>query len=188
MALPNPKAKYCLQVDASQYALGAVLSQVQHKAEKILDYFSLKLHDAETRYPVHDRTIGHLRRNIILEIQSTWTRATIFGTHRPCDLALDSHTTTPHCTTDGHSDNPPEFGLGGQANPGCKESGRGHVISLSGFPTGAMQRDGTRSYCGGRMNWGYQGGHNWRWMVQAYCTFLGQPNSPPPAMDCIRNR
>ena len=55
LALPDPEAKYCLHVDASQYALGAVLSQVQDKTEKVLGYFSRKLHDAETRYPAYDR-------------------------------------------------------------------------------------------------------------------------------------
>jgi len=51
LALPDPEAKYCLHVDASQYALGAVLSQVQDKAEKVVGFFSSKSHDVETRYP-----------------------------------------------------------------------------------------------------------------------------------------
>jgi len=45
LALPDLEAKYCLHVDASQYALGAVLSQVQDKTGKVLGYFSRKLHD-----------------------------------------------------------------------------------------------------------------------------------------------
>jgi hypothetical protein len=49
LALPDPNAKYCLHVNASQSALGVVLSQMQDKAEKVLGYFSRKLHDAETR-------------------------------------------------------------------------------------------------------------------------------------------
>ena len=57
LALPDPEAKYCLHVDASQYALGAVLSQMQDKAEKVLGYFSCKLHDGETRYPAYDREL-----------------------------------------------------------------------------------------------------------------------------------
>jgi len=60
LALLDPKAKYCLHVHASQYALGVVLSQVQGKAEKVLGYFSRKLHDAEPRYPAYDREL--LRR------------------------------------------------------------------------------------------------------------------------------
>jgi len=51
LGLLDPEAKYCLHVDASQYALGAVLSQVQDMTEKVLGQFSCKLHDAETRYP-----------------------------------------------------------------------------------------------------------------------------------------
>jgi len=54
LPLPDPEAKYCLHVDASHYALIAVLSQVQDKAEKVLGYFSRKLHDAETCYPAYD--------------------------------------------------------------------------------------------------------------------------------------
>jgi len=57
LALPDPKAKYCLHIDASQHALGAVLSQMQDKAEKVLGYFSRKLHGAEKRYPAYDREL-----------------------------------------------------------------------------------------------------------------------------------
>jgi hypothetical protein len=35
LALIDPEAKYCLPIDASQYALGAELSQVQNMAEKV---------------------------------------------------------------------------------------------------------------------------------------------------------
>jgi len=34
------------------------------------------------------------------------------------------------------------------------------------------------------MGWWHQGGHNSRWMVQAYCTLLSQPKSPPSAVHC----
>ena len=60
-ALPDPKAKYCLRIDASHYALGAVLSQVQDKTEKVLGYFSSILHNAETRYPAYDRNLLGIR-------------------------------------------------------------------------------------------------------------------------------
>ena len=52
---------------------------------------------------------------------------------------LDLYTTTPHHRTDGYSESLPKCFLGGQAHPGCKESGCGHVISPSGFPMEAMQ-------------------------------------------------
>jgi len=54
LALPDSDAKYCLHVDASHYALGAVLSQVQDKPQKVLGYFSRKLHDPETRHPAYN--------------------------------------------------------------------------------------------------------------------------------------
>ena len=48
LALPDPDAKYCLHVNAGQYASGAEFSQVQDKTETVLGYFSHKLHIAET--------------------------------------------------------------------------------------------------------------------------------------------
>jgi len=48
LALPDPEAKYCLHVEASQYALGAVLFQIQGKAERVLGNSSCSSHDAET--------------------------------------------------------------------------------------------------------------------------------------------
>jgi len=65
LALPDPEVKYCLHVDSCQYALGAVLAQVPDKAEKVLGYFSRKLHDAETRYDAYDREILGIRDTII---------------------------------------------------------------------------------------------------------------------------
>jgi len=35
LALPDPEARYCLQVDGSHYTLGAVLSKVQDRMEKV---------------------------------------------------------------------------------------------------------------------------------------------------------
>jgi len=49
----------------------------------------------------------------------------------------------------------------------------------------AMPFHSTRCYCSRRMDWGNQGGHNWWWIVQSYCIFLGQPKSLPPAIHCI---
>jgi hypothetical protein len=40
LALPDPEAKYCLHIEASQYSLHPVLSQMQDKAENVLGYFS----------------------------------------------------------------------------------------------------------------------------------------------------
>jgi len=121
----------------------------------------------------------------MLEIHPTWSWAAIVGTHGQCNHALDSDTTTPHHTSDGYSDGPPELWLAGQANSGCPESGHGWVVMPCRFPTGAMQFNGTVSYCSQRMDWWHQGGNNWWWMVWAYCTLLGQPKSPPAAIHCI---
>jgi len=53
----DPKAKYSLCIDGSQHPLGAVLAQVQEKAEKVLGYFSGTLHLVEMRYPSSDREL-----------------------------------------------------------------------------------------------------------------------------------
>jgi len=65
LGLLDREAKYCLHVDASQYALGAVLSQVQDKTEEVLGYFSRELHDAETRYPAYDRELLRIQDAIL---------------------------------------------------------------------------------------------------------------------------
>jgi hypothetical protein len=54
-ALPDPKAKCCLHVNANQYTLGRFLFQMKDIAEKVVGYFRCKLHDAEARYPLYDK-------------------------------------------------------------------------------------------------------------------------------------
>jgi len=97
LALPDPKAKYCLHVDASQYALGAVLSQMQDKAEKVLGYVSRKLQDAETRYPAYDRELLGIRDAIL------YWKFNLHGTEQPFLIHTDHATlrwilTQPHRT------------------------------------------------------------------------------------------
>jgi len=56
----------------------------------------------------------------MLEIHPTPSRTTIFGTHGPGDLELDTHTTTPHRTTDGYPHHPAKFDLEVTQIPGVK--------------------------------------------------------------------
>jgi len=65
LALPDPEDQYCLHLNGSQYALGAVLSQVQDQVKKVLGYFSCKLHDGETRYPAYERELLGIRDAIL---------------------------------------------------------------------------------------------------------------------------
>jgi len=65
LGLPDREAKYCLHVGASQCTLGAVLSQVQDKAQKELGYFSHKLHNAEMQYPAYDRELFIIRGSVL---------------------------------------------------------------------------------------------------------------------------
>jgi len=97
LALLDPKAKYCLHVDASQYALGAVLSQMQNKAEKVLGYFSRKLHDAAIRYPAYNRELLGIKDTIL------YCKFNLHGAEKPFLVNMDHATlrwilTQPHLT------------------------------------------------------------------------------------------
>jgi len=86
LALPDPEAKDCLHVDASRYALGAVLSQVQDKAETVLGYFSSKLHDAVTQYPVYHRVLLVIRDAIL------YWKLNLYGAEQPFLEHMDNAT------------------------------------------------------------------------------------------------
>jgi len=97
LALPDPKAKYCVHVDASQYALGAVLSQMQDTEEKVLGYISRKLHDAEVGYPAYDRELLGIRDTIL------YWKFNLHGAEQPFLVHKDNATlrwilTQPHLT------------------------------------------------------------------------------------------
>ena len=55
LILPDPSLPFHLNVDASAYAIGAVLMQDQGKGLQPIAYESRKLSPAEQNYPVHDR-------------------------------------------------------------------------------------------------------------------------------------
>lgn len=55
LILPDPGLPFHLNVDASSFALGAVLSQDQGNGLQPIAYESRKLSPAEQNYPVHDR-------------------------------------------------------------------------------------------------------------------------------------
>jgi len=97
LALPDPEAKYCLHVDGSQYALGAVLSQMQDKTENVLGYFSCKSHDAETRYPAYTRELLGIQDTLLF-----W-KFNLHGAEQPFLVHTDHATlhwilTQPHLT------------------------------------------------------------------------------------------
>jgi transposase InsO family protein len=55
LILPDPNLPFHLNVDASAYAIGAVLMQDQGQGLQPIAYESRKLSPAEQNYPVHDR-------------------------------------------------------------------------------------------------------------------------------------
>jgi hypothetical protein len=52
---------FMVWTDASDYALEGTLRQMQDGEEKILTYFSQKLHGAETRYATYDKELLAIR-------------------------------------------------------------------------------------------------------------------------------
>jgi hypothetical protein len=61
LATLAPETDFILRTDASEVAIGAVLSQKQswkgRTVERPLGFFSRKLHDVESRYPAYDREL-----------------------------------------------------------------------------------------------------------------------------------
>ncbi|KXZ40924.1 hypothetical protein GPECTOR_1291g539 [Gonium pectorale] len=55
MAAPDPNRPFIVTTDASDYATGGVLSQVQDGTERVIAYESRKLTSAECNYPAHER-------------------------------------------------------------------------------------------------------------------------------------
>jgi len=58
LTLPDTSAIYCYHVNATQYVLHAVLSQVQDKAQNVQGYFSHQLHNVVKWYPVFKRELS----------------------------------------------------------------------------------------------------------------------------------
>jgi hypothetical protein len=63
LALPSKEGgQYLVRTDASDFAIGATLRQLQKETtgewtDRIIAYFSRKLHDAETRYSTYDKEL-----------------------------------------------------------------------------------------------------------------------------------
>ena len=68
LILPNPKHPFMVMTDASNVAIGAVLSQPdQHKELHPVAFESCKLSDAEKNYPVHEKEML-----VIIHTLQTW--------------------------------------------------------------------------------------------------------------------
>jgi hypothetical protein len=55
LKLPDPDQPMIVHTDASDFAVGAVLSQGEGDNNRVVSYASRKLNGAETRYPAHDK-------------------------------------------------------------------------------------------------------------------------------------
>ena len=57
LLLPDPEKSYVVTTDASDFAVGAVLSQDQGKGEQPIAFESRKMSPAERNYPVHEKEL-----------------------------------------------------------------------------------------------------------------------------------
>lgn len=57
MAFPMPNEEFILDTDASNYSIGAVLSQIQNGQERVISYASRTMNKAETNYCVTDKEL-----------------------------------------------------------------------------------------------------------------------------------
>lgn len=57
LATPSPDYPFVIHTDASGGAMGGVLMQDQGKGLQVIAYFSKKLNDAQSRYPVHEQEL-----------------------------------------------------------------------------------------------------------------------------------
>ena len=86
LQLPNFRQPFVLETDASDVAVGAVLSQEKHGHLLPVAYYSKKLNATERKYPVHDRELM-----AIVHACSKWrcylaNRATkVFTDHQPLE-------------------------------------------------------------------------------------------------------
>lgn len=92
LALPTKKDPFVLHTDASKFAIGAVLSQIQNGVSRVIAYYSRKLHDPETRYPAYDRELLAVRDAIL-----NW-RYLLHGAEQPFTIFTD-HATLRHILT-----------------------------------------------------------------------------------------
>ena len=61
MSLPRDQARFYVDVDACDSAIGAVLSQIQDGKEKVLTYGSRALNKSERNYCVTDKKVLAIR-------------------------------------------------------------------------------------------------------------------------------
>ena len=57
LAIPDPAKPFTITTDASDYAIGAVLSQDFRKGDQPIAYKSRKMTAAELNYPIHKKEL-----------------------------------------------------------------------------------------------------------------------------------
>jgi hypothetical protein len=85
LTAPDPYAQYILRTDASEFALGAALSQGEGISEKPIAFESRKLSPAESRYTPHDREML-----AVVHALKTWKQY-LKGCPHPIKLCLITH-------------------------------------------------------------------------------------------------
>ncbi|GBO15482.1 Transposon Tf2-11 polyprotein [Araneus ventricosus] len=89
LVYPSPDARLCLACNASDRALGSVLSQEENGEWKPLAFFSRKLTPAELRYSVHDRELLAVYASVRhFSYMLEGRNFTIYADHKPLIYAF----------------------------------------------------------------------------------------------------
>jgi hypothetical protein len=86
--MPMDKGKFILEVDASNYATGAVISQIQDDKKNLIDTDSKAMDDTQRNYPIYDKEMLAVIRAI-----KKW-RHLLLGAKEPFEIMTDHQNLT----------------------------------------------------------------------------------------------
>jgi hypothetical protein len=86
--MPMDKGKFILEVDASNYATGALLSQLQEDKKNLIDTDSKAMNEAERNYPIYDKEMLAVMRGV-----KKW-RHLLLGAKEPFEIMTDHQNLT----------------------------------------------------------------------------------------------
>ena len=82
------KGKFILEVDASNYTTGVVISQIQDNKKNLIDMDSKAMDDAQRNYPIYDKEMLAVIRAI-----KKW-RHLLLGAKEPFEIMTDHQNLT----------------------------------------------------------------------------------------------
>ncbi len=93
LRIPNSTCKKILEIDASNFTVGACLYQIKDEQQKLIAYWSRKLSGSEKRYEVHDKELL-----VIVKALQDW-RPYLTGTEKPIQIYTDHKNLRNFATT-----------------------------------------------------------------------------------------